>query len=298
MAKKSNKIQELPGLSLGGSTQTSHKKARAKGSGDAFAAKKPRVKKSKAKTGGSTHKAGRRSLDPAREKLAVLADRANKIFMEQSKGGIVSRAALEAERTLTPSHRRDFYEPYGEMFSSNLKSTKEINRELARVMTFLSDYNSQYSGVNPEAVNHQTGLFGAQWRSNGGGGYDPSRVSEADAEKVFDLYHRVIEAGGGWERVIGYFRLMNPGIIEYGSENLINSIYDMVQNRDYLDLSEGNTWEGEIIARSLGIIETMKETYEDLAELQRSGNDYGSILSQSELNINTSYWNYLKKQKR
>ena len=81
-------------------------------------------------------------------------------------------------------------------------------------------------------------------------------------------------------------------------KNLINSIYDMVQNQEYLSLAPGNDVTGEIIARSLDMIDTMRQTYESLAELQRSGNDYGSIMTAKELEYNRSYWNFLNKYRR
>ena len=248
-------------------------------------AKKKNIKK----TNGSTQGAKRRSLNAAREKLQVLVNQANAIYQRQMETGQTSLALLEAERTRVKVHKES-----GEMFTANQKRTRDINREIGRVMTFLTSYNQ----VGEYGSTHETGLFGAQWRADEGPGYDISRVSQKDAEMVFDIYHRVIEAGGGWERVIGYFRLMNPGIVDYGSENLINSIYDMVQNQEYLPLSEGNDVTGEIIARSLDMIETMRQTYESLAELQRSGNDYGSILSEKELERNKAYWNFITNYRR
>ena len=246
-------------------------------------------KKSLRKSSGSTQGRKRMSLAPAREKLQVLVDQANAIYQRQMQSGQISIALLEAERTRVKVHKES-----GEMFTANQKRIRDINREIGRVMTFLTSYNQ----VGEYGSTHETGLFGAQWRAEEGPGYDVTRVSQRDAEMVFDIYHRVIEAGGGWERVIGYFRLMNPGIVDYGSENLINSIYDMVQNQEYLSLSEGNDVTGEIIARSLDMIETMRQTYESLAELQRSGNDYGSILTERELEHNKAYWNFITKFRR
>lgn len=251
-------------------------------------AKKSR-KKSTRKSSGSTQGVKRKSLNLARQKLQVLVDQANVIYQRQMQSGQVSIALLEAERTRVKVHKES-----GEMFTANQKRTRDINREIGRVMTFLTSYNQ----VGEYGSTHETGLFGAQWRAEEGPGYDVTRVSQQDAEMVFDIYHRVIEAGGGWERVIGYFRLMNPGIVDYGSENLINSIYDMVQNQEYLSLSEGNDVTGEIIARNLDMIETMRNTYESLAELQRSGNDYGSILTERELEHNKAYWNFITKFRR
>ena len=241
------------------------------------------------KDSGSAHQTRNRPLDQAREKLRVLVDQANRIYRQQQESGQMSIALLEAERTRVKAHKES-----GEMFLADLPRSRDINREIGRVMTFLTSYNQ----VGGYGSTHEAGLFGAQWRADDGPGYDSSRVSEEDAKMVFDIYHRVIEAGGGWERVIGYFRLMNPGIIDYGSENLINSIYDMVQNQEFLPLAPGNDVTGEIIARSLDMIDTMRQTYESLAELQRSGNDYGSIMTAKELEYNRSYWNFLNKYRR
>lgn len=297
MAKKSKLNKEQLPIKLDGSTQGSKKtRAKSKKSSVGSSSKGKSSKKSENPRGSTQQK--KRKLDPAREKLRVLTEQANQIYWQQKAAGQLSRAALEAERTLTPTHRTKYYETSGDLFSYNLPTSREINRELGRVMTFLTDYNQVYSGVNPDEIKSSKGLFGAQWRGGGGQGYDPTRVSKEDAEMVFDIYHRVIEQGGGWERVIGYFRLMNPGIIDYGSENLINTIYDMVQNQEYIIPSEGNSVTGEIIARSMDIIDRMKETYERLAELQRSGNDYGAILSESELESNRAYWNFITRYRR
>ena len=100
---------------------------------------------------------------------------------------------------------------------------------------------------------------------------------------VFDIYHRVIEAGGGWDRVIGYFRMMSPGMVDYGSENLINAIYDMVQNKDSLQSISGiDDVTGVILNRALDMVDNMRSMYEEMSEKQRSGLDYGNIEEDKE----------------
>ena len=124
---------------------------------------------------------------------------------------------------------------------------------------------------------HDRGLFGGQWRKMGYAGYDEQNVSKADADMVFDIYHRLLEQEGGWQRVMGYFKAVNPGIIEYGSEQLINSIYDMVLNKNEFEPEPGMDAEGAILARAIDLVETMISSYMQLAVLQRSGADYGNV---------------------
>ena len=272
-------------------TSSSKKKSSKKSSGS--------TKKSTKKSSGSTKKsAPRRSLDPAREKLNVLTQEANRRYWALREQGITSRAVLEAERSLTNAHKVKYFDTNLEMFSSNLKSTAEINREIARTMAFLNDPTSLAKGDENFKSEMYEGLFGGQWRENGGEGFDPSRVDPKDAAMVFDIYHRVIEAGGGWDRVIGFFKLMSPGIIDYGSENLINSIYDMVQNKGAIQAVTGiEDIEGAILQRTMEMLDEMVKLYESLNEMQEQGNDYGSILTKKELETNKAYWEYLKSKK-
>lgn len=287
---------------MGSTTKSTVKAAKAKSAGSSGGSSGKKKEGTGAKkSSGSTPKKERkyyRPLDPAREKLYALTSVANERYWNLRREGVASRAAIEAERTLTNSHREKYFDTNNEMFTANLPSKREINRELSRVMAFLNDPTSFAPASETFQSQMATGLFGAQWRKDGGGGYDPERVSKSDAEMVFDIYSRVISAGGGWERVIGYFRLMSPGLVDYGSTNLINAIYDMVQNKESINLSEGiEQVEGEIIKRSLQMIDEMRDMYENLTDLQMKGNDYGSILTAKELETNKAYWAYLKSKK-
>lgn len=217
----------------------------------------------------------KRTLDPMREQLAVLTQKANEMYNKQRTTTEMSRAALEAERTMNAEGKRHFDETF-EPFNPNQKSSKGITRELSRVMTFLTDYTSGIEGGMAENE-HAKGLFGGQWRKQGYAGYDESRVTKEDADMVFDIYHRLLEQEGGWQRVIGYFKAVNPGIIDYGSEQLINSIYDMVQNQDEIWSPPGMDKEGAILAKAIDMVENMIESYMRLSVLQKSGRDYGNI---------------------
>lgn len=288
-----------------GSTTKKQKSSKAKAGGakkSSGSTKKSSGKTSK-KSSGSTKKSTkksttRKSLNPAREKLNVLTQEANRRYWALREQGITTRAIMEAERTLTQSHKVKYFNTNLEMFSSNLKSTAEINREIARTMAFLNDPTSLAKGDENFKSEMYEGLFGGQWRENGGQGFDPSRVDPKDAEMVFDIYHRVIEAGGGWDRVIGFFKLMSPGIIDYGSENLINNIYDMVQNKGAIQAVTGiDDIEGAILQRTMEMLDEMVKLYDSLNDLQEQGNDYGSILTKKELETNKAYWEYLKSKK-
>lgn len=297
MAKSKLKKTKIKlGASDSGSTTSKStakpKKAKTSGKSSGGGSVKRKPKKSSVST------TQRKSLDPAREKLNVLTEEANRRYHELKEQGLLSRAVMEADRSLTKSHREKYFETNDELFTSNLGSTREINRELARTLAFLNDPTSLSAGSELYERELGEGLFGAQYRANGGPGYNEDLVTKADADMVFDIYHRIIEHGGGWEMVVGYFQMMNPGLIEFGSENIINAIYDMVKNKDQIKLSDGiDDVSGEIIKRTNELIDNMKEVYSNLSKLQLSGNDYGSILTDKEIQTNQAYISYIMSQK-
>lgn len=300
MAKTKLKKSKIKlGSSESGSTtatKVSAKSAKKSSSSGGSSNSKPKKQKvAKPESSGST--TTRKSLDPAREKLNVLTEEANRRYHELQDSGTKSRAVLEAVRSLTKSHKEKYYEPSDELFTSNLASTREINRELARTLAFLNDPTSLAGGEEIYERQLGEGLFGAQYRVDGGPGYNEEFVTKADADMVFDIYHRIIEHGGGWEMVVGYFQMLNPGLIDFGSENIINAIYDMVRNKADIKLSEGiEDVSGEIIKRTNELIDNMKAVYSNLSELQLSGNDYGSILTAKEVQTNKAYLSYIMSQ--
>lgn len=220
------------------------------------------------------------TLDPLREQLKVLVDKANKQYQMQRLQTGQSRAGLEAVRTLNKRGREHFESTF-EPFNYDLHSKREINREFSRVMAFLGDYTASIEGGYAERE-HGTGLFGAQWRKDGGPGYNEVLVDKEDALLTFDIYHRLLEQQGGWQRVMGYFRVANPGVIEYGSENLINMIYDMVLNKDEIVPIEGMSVEGTILNKAVDVVNQMIESYQSIAMLQRSSGDYGNYQTREE----------------
>lgn len=261
--------------------------------------KKSKPKKSSAstkKTSGSTHKkdpgakktsAERKQqtekLRQYREQLEVLVEEANQRVDRLSKLKKTSSRALdEAIRTLPTSRSTD------ELFTSDLRTEKQITRELSRVMEFLGDYTSLARGAENFTDDlTAAGLFGGQYRANGGPGYNTDEVDEEVGEKVFDIYHRVLEVEGGWSRVMGYFKANSGGLVEYGSENLINAIYDMVVNFGTSDKATE-----KIINRATSMIDDMVDAYQAMAIKQRSGVDYGFLGNDENSQDRLNRWNW------
>lgn len=229
----------------------------------------PRVKKSSGSTQKSyaEKKKQTEKLQQHRAQLDVLVKEANSRIARLSKMKKVQSRALDEARRTVPESRKS-----SEIFTSNLRTEKQINRELSRVMAFLGDYTSLARGAE-NFTNDLTsaGLFGGQYRANGGPGYS-DEVDPVIGEKVFDIYHRVLEVEGGWSRVMAYFKANSGGLVEYGSENLINAIYDMVSNFGTSDKATE-----KIINRASSMIEDMISVYQEMATKQRSGVDYGFL---------------------
>lgn len=240
------------------------------------------------KKGGSTQQKPRQSLDPIREQLRVLVDEANARVKELQDVGATSIALEEAVRSRLKSWGED--EP---MFRADLPRMRDIKRELARTQAFLTDYTSTPEGAVAfvGGLTHERGLFGGQWRQKGMAGYNEDVVSKEDADLVFDVYHRAIEQAGGWERVIGYFRANNSGFIDYGSEELVNMVYDMV-------LNQPNMSEEDLIAQTYNYIEDMIDLYERIAEKQQAGVDYGEIVSDPDRDVRIARWKWQVERER
>lgn len=249
-------------------------------------------------TGGSTHGGSSKkksnyrkphSLDPLREQLQVLVDEANARVKELQDAGIQSKALDEAIRSRLKSWGED--QP---MFRADLPRSRDIKRELSRAQAFLTDYTSTVEGAEAFSggLTHERGLFGGQWRKLGMDGYNEDVVSKEDADLTFSVYHRAVEMAGGWERVIGYFRANNNGLIDYGSEQLINMIYDMVLNQRSAD-------EGVLLEQTYNYIEDMIQLYEDLSAKQRAGVDYGELVEDPDREARIARWRYqVEREKR
>lgn len=237
---------------------TSAKASSSKNSGVSNQSKKPRV-----------------SLDPLRKQLAVLVDQANARVDDIARLGLPSRAILEATRTWNkmPSRRDDTF-----LFKSDLKRRCDIDREFARVHEFLNDFTSTVQGAK-QLETDLNRLKGA-WSPDNQGSLD-----EQIKSKTFDLYRRVLEAAGGWERAVGLLKGKET-LTGYGSENLINNIYDMVEN-EYND--------EKIIAIALEQVESGIEAYEEMSKRQVANYDYG-IVFDDETTIARRNW-YINRRK-
>ena len=260
------------------SSKSSSKKLSKKSTNNSTSKPKQKATKKAEQVGGSTQKQDRRrALDPMRDMLRVLTERANERVDKLLESGKPSRALFEAQRTLKKQTSRADDE---QLFNADLKNRRQINREFARVQAFLNDYTSTVEG----AANFETDLSdlkGAfkEYR-NFNGDWDKIRLKESNLGDVFDIYRRVIESAGGWERAVGLFQ-GKESLIGFGSEVLINNIYDMVENG--LD-------KGDIISNALDLIEEAHAVYERMASKQVGNYDYGIIFDDEETTARRNYF--------
>lgn len=223
--------------------------------------KPKRERKSTSSSKPKTAKQLKRSLDPLREQLRVLVNQANKRANDILIAGKPSRAMEEARRSWSRLRSRAEDD---ELFKSELKTRKQINREFARVHAFLNDYTSTLTGAE-DLLTDMTRLEGS-WKE--GVFKDNSGVRDEDiSSKTFEIYRKVVEAAGGWERAVGLIQ-GKEGLIGYGSENLINNIYDMVEN---------NYDEEEIMVIALEQVEAGIAAYEEMSSKQVADYDYGIV---------------------
>lgn len=233
-------------------------------------------------------KKARVSLQPLREQLQVLVDQANERVRDLASAGLSSRALDEAIRTIKRKPTRVDDET---LFRADLKRRRDINVEFARVHSFLNDYTSTIMGAHnfESDISRLTGQFGAKWNTTGlGQNYNTEIISEEVASKSFEIYRKVIEAAGGWERAVGMLK-GKESLIGYGSENLIIAIYDMVEN----DVNEG-----DIIKIALEQINSGIEAYSRMSERQRSNYDYGIVFDDETDIERRNYFSYKFDRRR
>ena len=240
----------------------------------------------------------RTSLNPLREQLQTLVELANakhqmiKEYNENArknhKEEIFSRAVNEAIRTLkNQSSRAD----EDTLFRANLKTRRQINREFARVHTFLGDYTSNIEGAKNFDTDLTTlkGAFGGQWETQTGERFDTSRVDKEIAKMAFKTYRNIVEEVGGWERAVGMFQ-GKENLIGYGSETLITNIYDM-----YLHLDEFT--EQDIYNRAREMVKEGIDTYEAMSKKQVSGYDYGIVFDDETAKSRRAFYTWKHKYK-
>lgn len=232
-----------------------------------------------------------RGLDPLREQLQVLVNQANQRVDELTNQNLKSRALEEAKRSLLRSPTRIDDMQSGVLFRSDLDSRAKINRELARVHAFLNDYTSTSAGAGDfeTKLKNYKGAFGSQWEAEYGTRYDATRIDEEKAKIAFDIYRRVIERAGGWERAVGIFQ-GKESLIGYGSENLIIAIYDMVEN---IDMSDPTDKRDFIVNRGYDIVEAGMKAYEEMASKQVADYDYGIVFDDEDTRARREWFAWL-----
>lgn len=238
--------------------------------------------------------AKRQSLNPLREQLSILVERANAQVKAINKAHKKSRAVDEAKRTLVNQRSR---KKDKNLFRSDLKTRKEINREFARVQAFLGDYTSTVEGAKKwkSDLTDLRGAFGGQWEATNGHHYDSSRIDDETAKKAFDMYKRIIEAAGGWERAVG-FAQNKESLIGYGSETLITNIYDMFVNKVYeIDENGEKNYERAIFNRAMDMVTKGMNMYEEMSKRQVSGYDYGALFDDEDAVSRRNFYSWRRK---
>lgn len=235
-------------------------------------------------------------LEPLRAELNSLVTQANQLVRElrESGYGDDSLALAEAERTKIRFHSDD------QLFTANLPRARDIGREMARVRNFLTNPTSTVEGTQRELYGLAHSLFGGQYRANGGYGANPARVTKEQADRVYEVYKNALATQGGYERVMGWLKARYSGLQDYGSEILINKIFDMVSNTsDKVIMRES---EGKDALRerdridywsikASNMIEEMIDESRRISDLQQMGIDYGILTSKDrEERIKTQIW--------
>lgn len=240
----------------------------------------------------------RKPLNPLRQKLQVLVTEANQRVENLISSGYDTRALSEARRTMIRFHREQ-----DQLFTAALPRSRDIAREIGRVQAFLADSTSTVSGAQKEIAGLTHGLFGGQFRVNGGYGANPDFIDEDTANKVYEVYHKAMSQLGGYERVMGWLKF--SGLTEYGSETLINAVYDMILNADDTaifaareDKSDNSPLTDEdridyLTFKAAKMMEEKIHEAQQYADLQLLGQDYGIIRGNSEARIR----NYLTRTK-
>ena len=257
-SKKSNKASQPATSKKSTATKKASQPTRGKKSSGKSPSKKSRI----------LHRV---SLDPLREELQVLVDMANERAQGLIESGKNSRALLEAQRTLATQYTRS----QDVLFRSDLKTRPQIYREFARVHEFLNDYTSTVEG----AANWETDLnrWTGKWRD------DYGEQNFELRKQTFDIYRRVIEVAGGWERAVGLLQGKEK-LTGFGSENLINNIYDMLENEAYSV--------EDVISIALNQIESGKHIYEEMVSRQKLDYDYGIVFDDESATARRAFFSW------
>ena len=207
-----------------------------------------------------------RKNESLKQELDILVKKANRRVNALRKKGINSRALIEAQRTFS----RKGSKKTGTLFKSDLKTREQILKEFGRVNQFLNDFTSFVTGARrAEKRDFQSleGAFGANWSAEYGVNYDKSRIKDEYAKEAFRIY-RLLQEEFTWERISGVFR-GKESLIGYGSEVLINNIYDMIAARSHTET---------IMNRARSMVNNALERYDEMARNQLIDSDYGLLV--------------------
>ena len=107
---------------------------------------------------------------------------------------------------------------------------------------------------------------------------------------TFEIYRKVIETAGGWERAVGLLQGKEK-LTGFGSENLINNIYDMLEN---------NFSEESIKEIALRQIQAGADTYAQMAKNQRLNYDYGIVFDDDSVTARRAFfsWRFDNRKKK
>ena len=168
-------------------------------------------------------------LDPVRQRLQPLVDKANRLI-RRMLGGQKTTAYYQAMESLRATdrdkiengEREDF-----ELFSVEDKhSTREIAREASRLATFLQSQSGSARGIELEQRQLKANEWlGTAFRDSNFHDSDKidERLDEDIARVAWEVYRRIEETGGA-------ALLYDEG--GYGSENAINFIYATISDFD------------------------------------------------------------------
>lgn len=154
--------------------------------------------------------------------------------------GKESNALRRAQKSKSKSRGK-----YGKIFSfSDIKTQKQLNREIVRIRTFLSDERSEQS-------KRKTSRRKPFWEE-----YNPKTAGKAKKDETYSAYRRLQERFGGEERFKAIIDEWQSSHGKYDSENILEDI-------DY-DFSIGMS-EEDIMNKYEEIFEEMETAYKGLA---------------------------------
>lgn len=220
----------------------------------------------------------KRSLSRVRETFRTTIELAQRKYEELANSShVIMPAVYNAERTKSKNSEQ--------VFSIDDKHRyREIQREVRRAEQFLRETASDdYDMLDERYKKAQSAdhRFGGDFNAQFGVSYEASIIDSDYAQKAFDLYHMVES---------------NVSREAYGSETLINAIYDMIID----DSKNFSIDEFYLEKKKLALINFLNEKYlaenakADL-ELLHQDSEYG-ILQKSKtskefyLNLSKKYW--------